>query len=658
VPERYDPESIAEELGECRQRGLDWLDKVTSTQRAVRATSLQSLAAEYADASGRLARGRIAQIKILLADGLTEFETQGNMADAHLLRQLFFGDTTDGTIKPPGELLQIARKNTGDTEAKFRQRRSALMRSFAPFLVTFVQSASRPPGGVAAAPEIVSAQLWAPQTGSAADNERFVGLLASAVNATIIGITNERLLPALHAALSRKRASGPPDAFWNSLRIVFLGESLLKLVNDERQEFHDPKEALRQRRLERTLAKRSIGVFLKRTHSTRWTLYDWPYLPILSGSLFELPDGRKVVHLLIRRPRRPGTDYLFIDVEDHVDEFSAVFEDIVHHSDSDTMIVPVGAPSGSDSAFQCNEVRLHARVLKDGSTASGWLPMVIVITSRMRNGRGEAVLQLRTIQNAAREENTLSHLGSHILQEDRVRPSAEITPEVPRSFDLMHWTPLTAAERIVRDATGADPGAALRPMTTGRYLYPDKEHLFFFVFALEVPESMHFPRQAEMHEFRVSELLAIRDSQILAATVRVCRQTDLSPRAFAAAAEVLALNLTLHDHPDLAEMVRGLTDKPIEDREQAATEISELVVARSAPSWIEPSHEVILQGLAGWHYREFFSVLLPLYAELGIDQAAQLCAELDANEGKKAARDRLSELYQDEHVIAVLPLDL
>lgn len=156
--------------------------------------------------------------------------------------------------------------------------------------------------------------------------------------------------------------------------------------------------------------------------------------------------------------------------------------------------------------------------------------------------------------------------------------------------------PLSAAERIVRDATGADPGTSLRPMTTGRYLYPDKEHLFFFIFALEVPEIMHFPRRSEMHEFRVSELVAIRACQVLAAAVRVCRRTDLSPRAFAAAAEVLALNLALHDHPDLADLMGSLTDKPADDHEQAAETLSGLIIERSAPSWIEPSHEVPLEG--------------------------------------------------------------
>ncbi len=647
---------VAEDLADCRQRGLDWLDRSTSTQRAVRAVSLRALAADYVTARSLPASGRIAQIKVLLADGMTELGRQGNAADASLLRELYFGSSFEGTIPPPGELLQTARTKSGESETAFRERRSSLLRSFAQFLVQFVQSATRLAAGTDARPDGASRHHQPPRTGFAADNAHFTELLANAVNATIIGITNDRLLPAIRVALERKRELGGPDAFWNSLRIVFLGESLLAAVNDEREEFNDPQEALRQRHMDRTWARRSISVFLKRTHSTSWALYDWPYLPVLTGSLFEFRDGSKLAHLLIRPPRRSASDYLFIDVNDNVDRFSAVFDDIVHHSVSDTMIVPVGAPAGQ--VFQCNEVRLHARVLKDGSGASGWLPMVIVITSRLRNGKAEAFLQLRTVQNAAREENRLSHLGGHILQEDRVRPSGGPVPEVPRAFDLSHETPLSAARRLVRDATGADPGTALRAVTTGNYLYPDKEHLFFFVFALELPESLHLPRQAEMHPFRLAELLAIRANQVLASALHLCRRTDLSQCAFATAAEVLALNLTLHDRADLADMMLRLADEADADRAAAAASISELMAVRTAPSSMDPSQEMPLEGLAGWHFREFFSTLLPLYAEIGIEEATDLAACIEADERKRAARDRLAEMYQDEHVVSVLPMDL
>jgi hypothetical protein len=654
VPEPHDPARIAYELGECRQRGLDWLDRNVKPQRPIRAEALQALAAEYVEARGLLAAGRIAQIKVLLADAIEELAGQGHASDAAMLRELFFGIPGDPTIRSPGELLQSARARTGENESRFRERRTRVMRSFAEFLVTFVTAAYRPVPAVMAVPH--ASHSLAPVTGNARGSEHFVDLLARAMNVTIIGITNERLVPYLREALNRKRTDGPPDAFWNSLRIVFLGEQLLESISDEREEFHDPKEALRQRRLEATWARRSISVFLKRTNPSRWTLYNWQYLPVLTGSLFEFEDHRKLVHLLIRPPRRPSFDGLYIDIEDNVDEFSAVFEDIVHHSRTDSMIVPVGAPAGE--GFKSNEVRLQARVLKDGSGASGWLPMVIVITWRYRNNRAEPILQLRTIENSAREENRISHLGGHILQQDLAQPDGRLLPEAHKTFDSMHESLLSAAKRIVRDATGSDPGDGLQSMATGSYLYPDMEHLYFFVFALELTEATHFPRRAEMHSFRLAELVAIRASQVFTAAAQLCRTADVTPRAFAAAAEVVALNLVLHGHGDLAAKVRELTDQTGYQRAMVAAAISELIVDRTAPSWVPGGQEVLLEGFAGWHYREFFSVLLPLYANLGIAQAAELQAEIEADEIRREARDRLAEIYRDEDLMAVMPLEL
>jgi hypothetical protein len=85
--------------------------------------------------------------------------------------------------------------------------------------------------------------------------------------------------------------------------------------------------------------------------------------------------------------------------------------------------------------------------------------------------------------------------------------------------------------------------------------------------------------------------------------------------------------------------------------------MTDLLAVQTAPSWMD-SQEVQLEGLAGWHFREFFSQLVPLYAEIGVDEAADLAAEIEADERKRAARDRLAELYQDEHVISLLPQDL
>jgi hypothetical protein len=652
MPERYDPGRIADDLADCRQRGLDWLDRRTSNQAPVQATALQRLAEDYVAARQIVAAGRIAQIKTLLRDGIDELLRQGHRADATLLHDLFFGDSPHGTIKPPGELLKAARARAGDTtESRFRERRTTIMRSFAKFLVVFAAPAGQGSDGDRQ-DRLREENRQLATTGYVGDNEHFIQQLADAVNVTIVGITNGNLAPMLQEALRRKRAGGRPDAFWGSLRIVFLGKELLHAVNDERVEFHDSREALRQRHQEAVWARRSLGSFLKRTRSTRWALYEYPYIMPLTGALLDFGD-KKIVHLLMRSPQRPMEDHLYLDMEDLTDQYFSVvvFEDIIRGSISLNKIVPVGAPAGS--TFRCTGVRRQFDVLKDRSRASGWLPMVLVVTSQQRGTHVEPVLQLRTEDNSARELHRISHLGSHIIRDDLA-----LQEGVALALDLEHEIPVNAARRLVQEVTGADPAAPLRRVTTGRYLYPDKEHLFFFVFALDLGEGTQLPRRAEMHSFPLPELLIIRANQVLRFAADLCQATGVSKRAWTAAAEVVALNLQLHDYADLAEQMLGLDGQNGTELANTAGVIKRLVTERMSPSWVSVSREAQLMGLAGWQYREFFSTLLPLYAQIGIDGASDALHTIDADSRKTDALIRLAELYQDEHLMASMPIEL
>jgi hypothetical protein len=656
VRERYDPDRIAEDLADCRQRGLDWLDRKTTNQQPVPAEALQQLAGEYVLARQLVAAGRIAQIKVLLRDGIEELMRQGHSADAGLLADLYFGDPADGAIKPPGVLLKIAWQRVGDTtEARFRERRTNVIRSFAHFLIAFAAPEPQALNALMRSATSSEEHTQVARLGFVGDNEHFIQLLADAVNVTIIGITNERLAPILQEALRRKRAAGRPDAFWGSLRIVFLHESLLGAVNDERGTLPDSDVALRQRRQAAKWARRSVRVFLKRSNSTRWELYEYKYIPPVTGSLLEFGDQKrkKIAHLLMKRPRWGTANHLYVELDDGEDEyFSALFQDVIRHSEVARMIVPVGYPA--NSTFRCEDDRLHSSVLKDGSGASGWLPMILVVTSKRRGSHVEALLQLRTEQNSGRELNRLSHLGGHVQREDL--PKDATTAGV--SFGLADPVPLRAAQRLVQEVTGVEPESTLRPMATGGFLYPDKEHLFFFVFALELPEGAHFPRHAEIHAFPLPELLSIRANQVLRTAAQLCQATGVSERAWAAAAEIVALNLCLHDYDELGQRLLALIGCPDEARAAMATAISQMVTDRTSPSWMSESREVQLEGLAGWQYREFFSVLLPVYAQVGIDGVGELLNEIRDDERKTFAVGRLRELYQDEHLMASMPFEL
>jgi hypothetical protein len=489
-------------------------------------------------------------------------------------------------------------------------------------------------------------------TGYAEDASHFMHMLAEATRATIVGVTNEQLLPMLQEALSRKRSNGRAEAFWDSLRIVFLGKNILPGINDEREEVNDPEQSLSQRYQASFWAYKQIGAYLKRTSAAHWALYKCPYIPAVTGTLFEFADHTKIAQLMIRRARRPAAENIYVDLEDHKEMLSAVFQDIVEHSASNYN-VPVGVPT--DTVFQCTGLRLHSTVLRDGSRARGWLPMVLVVTTMQRAGQVEPILQIRSVENSARELNRLSHLGGHILQEDCGPASGQAAGRW--IFGLTDDIPVHAATRLVSEMTATDPAGGLRPAGKGGYLHSDKENLFFFVFSLKLPETAQFPWPADMHAFPLPELIAIRANQVLRSAAQLCRM-DVSERAWNAATEVLALNLTLHDHAELGDRLLQLRHDIPGGKEQIAQEMSGLVTGRASPSWALADSEAQLTGLAGWQFREFFPQLLPLYARLGVQGAADLQHRVDGDADKRHAQDRLKEIYQDETRIALMPIEL
>ena len=215
------------------------------------------------------------------------------------------------------------------------------------------------------------------------------------------------------------------------------------------------------------------------------------------------------------------------------------------------------------------------------------------------------------------------------------------------------------AARLVKEVIGIDPGSGLRPMSTGKYLYPDKEHLFFFIFALELPEGTHLPRRAEMHSFPLPELLAIRANQVLRSAARLCEATEIQGGPGPRRREMVALNLYMHDYPDLGDQMLGLAPSKATSSQALRRSSDQLVTERTSPSWVSAGREVQLMGLAGWQYREFFSALLPLY-----DAYRHRWRERPASSYRAptAAREppvqRLAELYHNDYLMASMPIEL
>jgi hypothetical protein len=663
-------EVLSEELAACRKRGIERIDVLSHNQHPVPAPKLERLAAEYAAATRSPVHGRIPQLKYLLWDAAAAFREE-NELDAQLISALFFGDSLHRVTKSAGELLDIAQRQFGyDSPVRFRQTRHAAFDNFAEFLPRFVAGTSPaaveevqasaddvpeeaepalPPTNVdsALAPEV---QRHIASTGYVDNGEHFVTLLSQAEKITIDCYTNESLASMLRLALTRKRAAMlRPDSCWSLVRVVFLSDDLLDRINDERG-YPNPREARLLRRRLAVYGRRTVRIFLRSLPGrVKWTIYDSPYFPPLVGTLFEMPAGQRIVQLLIRRRQRSGSDHLYLELDDTRGHyFSAVFDEIVDSGTDDNKLVPVGRVVDG-KRFLTTSTRYRRNVLVDSSDARDWLPMVLIITWQMRDGQAEPLLQLRTQRNATRELDRFTHLAGHITQD---KPTV-----VGLEFGLEDHLPMTTAAQRVQMETGeSDPGE-LTPLVTGKYFHPDKEHLFFFVYSCRLPDGLQLWPQAEMSALSVPELLSIRQNQVLRKALALCQAPPSRRPARGAAFEIVTQNLVLHGHPGIAAKLTEAGGTRVADLDAIAAELRDLE-ERTRQIW--PAHEgdAEVVGLSGFQFREFFRTLLPFFASVGVPEAAEYLTLLRDDEAKRAAADRLSELYNDERVMASLPIEL
>jgi len=655
---------IAAELTVCRKRGIERLDVSSHNQSPVDVPRLQALADEYLLTSGHTVPNRVAQFKFFLRDAVRAFAVE-NEPDATLVEALFFGDSQHRVTRSAGELLDLARQQSGGVnEVRFREARHGAFDNFAEFLPRFV-AAAKPANEPGAPPETAAdpvpystdailapdVQQQVATTGYVDNAEHFINLLAQAEKVTIVGVTNESLASMLRTALARKRAALlRPEGCWSSIRVVFLSEDLLGWVSDERG-YPDPDEARLLRRRLAAQGRRTVQGFLRGLPGrANPMVHVSPHFPPLTGTLFEMPDGRRKVQLLIRRRLRNSSDHLYLEFDDtHGHYFSATFDEIVNSSVNDNKLAPVGHVIGPRFRVTGTKYRLH--VLIDESGAKGWLAMVLVITWQIRDGQAEPLVQLRTRQNASRELDRLSHLADHIVQDSPAVPGLE--------FGLDDDIPMAAARRRVRMETWQADEVVVQPLTTARYLHPDKEHLFFFVYGYQLPESLELWREAEMSPVSVPELLDIRANQALRNAVALCLAPPKRSQVRADAFEIAALNMMLHDFDELAERLVDLAKPAARPAGFAAlaAELDELE-EQTRQTWPGYERDAELKGLSGLQFREFWTVLLPFYASIGVPGAAEHLQYIDDDEIKRTGIARLSQLYHDERVMEPITVEL
>jgi hypothetical protein len=494
-------------------------------------------------------------------------------------------------------------------------------------------------------------------TYSGASRQRQIQLLAYSKSATIVGISNTWVPECVEAALSEKRRAEGSAAFWDHLHVVFLSEDLLPYVNDGTSaDFSSVEDAIRHRGQAAGYAKRRLMSLLLRigVHG-RWTLYSYPHLLPFVGNLFTMPAGERVVQLSMLRPSRPEEDNLNIDFLDRVDQFfESMFREVVESAKEEHEIVIMGVPRG-DGTFWCRSARFRRAVLVEGRNVSDWVAAVVAVTWRRGMAGPEPLLQVNTPQNSTREIGKASHVSGYINLQDRGSHGGTASGGTDESV----LTAATASSAIARELWSdfSIRNSHLPPqlIDTLRFYYTDKENLYFYVFAQEIPATHVFADAVQMFSWTVQELVRVRIRHVLVNALAAI-EAPLSDEQRKRAGTLLAANLRAHGEPDTASRVSAALvggAAKAATREDLLAKVQQNCVLKYAAG-----RELVVDGLAGLQYRAFFSHLLPAYARLGVAGAQEALTAIRGNRDRQAAVDELSLRYQDEQLICSLPIEV
>lgn len=495
-------------------------------------------------------------------------------------------------------------------------------------------------------------------------SDEFVLLLSEAEDVIIIGITNENLAGFLEQALARKRV-GDPLAFWRSLRVVFLSEKPLYLVNDELVALYsDTGKAAENRARNAGFGKRAVVSFLLRAmQPEQWWTYEYPYVPPFIGALLGMPDGRKVVQVAHPRPRLRMWDHLFFQFVDAADQyFEQAFKEVVQDSIEQNEVILVGRPVNHGVEFRCRGANFRKGVLLGGNETTDWLPAVIVATWQRVRDRAVPLLQINTKENSTRELGKASHLSGYVNLQDYVDwGDAGIGTDTISEFDMSVSVAENAVHRELREELRVESGELqARLERTLRFMYHDKKNLFFYLFELELPAaaSDRFPANSEIHSWTIEQLLQARDHHVLRNTLKLLGRKDLSPIQLEQAAELLMLNLTLHGRRELGQTLREAVQQSNGGVGDLEAKVADLVRATRQHRRSHAGQPLALDGLAGLQYREFFSAMLPLYARIGVPDAAERLARLVGDPVTSAAIKELARRYADQEVMSTPPIEV
>lgn len=556
-------------------------------------------------------------------------------------------------------------RGLGHSSEAFETAAAKLARDLQAVLSRLQQSGARKPFALdASAPVSASGfpgNITLVTTRLGEDEESFVSALADAATATIVGVTNSNLAEYLEEALARKRAQYGPKVFWQSLQIVFLDDSLLSTVEDHLlHEFPSREEALLERKRRAGRGKRTVmSLLLREGVAGRWRMYTYPYSLRFAGALLGMSDGSKMVRLATPRPRgsEPETIYLeFPDRPDHY--FESAFREIVEASVEEHEVVLVGRPGERAGEFRCKGARFRRGVMIDDQNIGEWLPAIVAITWAEVDGSPQPLLQVNAKSTSTREIGKISHLSGYINERDYLGVVDHSEGAPPGSeFVIDHKTALQAVCREMRVELDLDPSnCTIELEDTVRFYYPNKEHFLFYLFSAKISETAPLTPVMQTKWWTISELLAVREHQVLLNVEKLIEAEHLSHRQRSAAGQLVANNLTLHGRGGLAvELLNGISERvfPVGLRGTI-----ESLVERSKFLLYSAGRELYVDGLAGLQYRVFFSHLLPVYARIGVPGTRDYLNALERDSRMVEAAENISRLYLNENYMMSFPIEV
>jgi hypothetical protein len=367
-------------------------------------------------------------------------------------------------------------------------------------------------------------------------------------------------------------------------------------------------------------------------------------LPLV-GTLFEMPNGQKIVQFAHPRPKRPLSEWLFLEFmasAGQISHYETLFDDIASRSFLLDEMIVTGTPSRDGRSFVPTRIRNRQNVFR-GSGADEWIAAVIVLLwYRDSRRRPRPLLQVRTPENSRRELNHLSNLSGYLNAKDMA--------DSPLHAPLDYAAPLHAAVREIAEELSPMEGPWSPPRITGVAPYyhgdPRVENFFFFVCESELlaPPTI-VPHRAMLREWSFKDLLDIRRFQVLTKTETMLEDQALTQLEREYSAHALRLNLIAHGDVQFANEL----DTVVKTRAPHGPLAEKIKLARGeGPArYVFERGEREIIGLAGLQYREFFSIFVPAYARLGMEGAAE-CLERVRSTGAIGA---LREHYWSAHLV-------